>query len=150
MVTQRATIFYHRWCICFLHRINQSSIHLICPLFVNSHPYLHRTLLVITGDLIASIVTQIAMIYHHQWYLCLLHWIIQSLIHLICPWFVNSRPNIYRTPGQVRKLLQYLFGIHLVCQIPYHQRPTIMEVTIFMDEWLMCPSWYRHNNNSMP
>ena len=43
---------------------------------VNSHPALHRTLLVITGDLIARKVTQISMSCHHRWYLCLLHWMI--------------------------------------------------------------------------
>ena len=73
-VTQRATGCHRRWYLCLLHWIIQSSIHPNFLRFVNSHPDLHITLLVITGTLIASTVTQISMSCHHRWYLWLLHW----------------------------------------------------------------------------
>ena len=76
-VTQRATSCHHRWYLCLLHRIIQSSIHLSCPWLVNSHPDLQRTLLGITGALIAMTLTQKTMICNHCWYLCLLHWMVQ-------------------------------------------------------------------------
>ena len=48
-------------------------------------------------DLITRNVTQRAMSCRHRWYLCLLHWMIQSLIHLSCPQFVNRHPYLHRT-----------------------------------------------------
>ena len=42
------------------------NIYLSCPRFVNSHPALHRTLLVITSALIESTVTQREMSCHHR------------------------------------------------------------------------------------
>ena len=145
--TQRATICHHRWYLFLLHWKIQSSIHLSCPRFVNSHPVLHRTLLVITSSLIARTVTQISMRCHHRWYICLLHWMIQSLIHLSCPRFFNSYIYLHRTQRQICKLLQYLFELHLIRQIPCHRRPPKMEVAIFMDAWLMFLSWHRNNSN---
>ena len=50
--------------------------------------------------------TQREMSCHHQWYLCLLHWMIQSLIHLIYPRFVDSHPDFHRTQHQSHKLLR--------------------------------------------
>ena len=149
-VTQRGMSFLYRWYMFLLHWIIQSSIHISCPRFVNSHTALHRTLLVITGALIARIVTQRAMIFHHRWYLFLLHWMIHSLIQLRFTTFVNSHPDLHITQRMSCKLLQYPVGFHLICQIPWHRRPPIMEVAIFMDTWLVCLSWHRHNNNSMP
>ena len=81
--TQRETSCHHWWYLCLLHWIIQSSIHLSCPRFVNSNTDLHRTLLVITVSLIERTVNQRAMGCHHCWYLCLLHWTIQSLIHCL-------------------------------------------------------------------
>ena len=37
------------------------------------------------------------MSFHHQWYLYLLHWMIQSLIRLSNPWLVNSHPALHIT-----------------------------------------------------
>ena len=148
-VNQRATSCHYRWYMCLLHWIIQSSIHLSFPRFVNSHPDLHRTLLVITGDLIAKTVTQIVMSCHHRWYLFLLHLMIWPLIHLSCYRFVKSHPDIHITQRQSRKILQYLVGLQLVRQIPCHHRPPRMEVAIFMDAWLMFLSWHPHNDNSM-
>ena len=115
--TKRSISCHHQWYLCLLHWKIQSSIHLSCPRFVNSHPDLHRTLLVITGTLIASTVTQRSISCHHRWYLFLLHLMIQLLIHLRCPQFVNSHPDLHRTQRQSCKLLQYLVGLHLICQI---------------------------------
>ena len=56
-----------------------------------------KRLLVITGDLIATTVTQIAFRCHYRWYLFLFHWIIWSSIHLSCPQFVNSHPGLHIT-----------------------------------------------------
>ena len=105
-LAQRATSCNHRWYLFLLHWIIQSSIHLSCPRFINSHPDLHRTLLVITGALITRTVTQRAMIFHHRWYLCLLNWMIRSLIHPSCPWFVNSHPALNITQRMSCKLHQ--------------------------------------------
>ena len=66
-VTERAISCHHRWYLCLLHWIIQSSIHLSFPRFVNSHPDLHRTLISINGVLIAKAVTQISLSCHHQW-----------------------------------------------------------------------------------
>ena len=147
--TQRAMSFHHRWYLCLLHWIILPSIHLSCTRFVNSNLDLHRTLLMITDVLISMTVTQIEVSCNHRWYLCLLHWIIQSLIQLSCPRFINSYPDLHRTQCQSRKLLQYLVGLHLINQIPCHCRPQRMEVAIFMDAWLMCISWHWNNDNSM-
>ena len=65
-VTQRATSCHHRWYLFLFHWIIQSSIHLRCTRFVNSHPGLHITLLVITSALIAIKVTQRAMSCRHR------------------------------------------------------------------------------------
>ena len=56
-----------------------------------------KRLLPITGALIATTVTQRASICHYRWYLFLFHWIIQSSIHLSCPWFVISHPGLHIT-----------------------------------------------------
>ena len=149
-VTKRVMSCHHQWYMCLLHWIMQSSIHLSCTRFVNSRPDLHRTLFVITGALISMTVTKRAMIFHHRWYLWLLHWMIHSLIHLICFQFVNSHPSLHITQGMSCKLLQYLVRIHLIRQIPFHRRPPRTEVAIFMDSWCMCLSWHCHNYNSMP
>ena len=101
-------------------------------------------------DNISMIVTQIEMSWHHWWYLCLHHWMIQSLIHLSCTRFVKIHPALQRTQITSRKLLQYLVGLHLIRQILCHRRPTRMEVAIFINEWLICLIWNWHNNNSMP
>ena len=77
-VTQRSSRCHYRWYLFLFHWIIQSSIHLCCPRFVNSHRGLHITLHVITSALIAITVTQIATICHYRWYLFLFHWIIQS------------------------------------------------------------------------
>ena len=149
-VTQRATSCHHWWYLFLLHWIFQSSIHLVCPWFFNTNPYLHIILLVITNVLIASTVTQRAMSCHHRWYMCFLHWMIQSLIQLICHRFFNSHPTLHISQHTICKLLQYLVGLHLIRQIPCHRSPPIMYVTIFMYVWLMYLSWDRYNYNNMP
>ena len=103
----------------------------------------------ITSAWISITVTQRVMRCHHRWYLCFLHGMIHSLIQLSCPRVVSSHPDLHITQRMSCKLLQYPIGIHLIRQIPCHRRPPIMEVAIFMDAWLMCLSWHRHNNNSM-
>ena len=149
-VTQRATSCHYRWYLFLLHWIIKSSIHISCTRFVNIHPDLYITLLMITGALTARTVTQRSMSCHHRWYMCLLHWMIQSLIQLICHWFINSHPDLHTTQHMSCKLLQYPVGLHLIRQIPCHCRPTIMKFEMFMDAWLMCLSWHRNNNNRMP
>ena len=106
--------------------------------------------LVITGALIARIVTKRDMICHHRWYLCLLHWMIQSVIHISCLRFFNSHPALHRKQHQIHKLLWYLVGLQLIRKIPRHRRPPRTEVSIFIDAWWMCLSWHRHKDNSMP
>ena len=125
-VTQRATSCNHQWYMFLFHWIIQSSIHISCPRFVNSHPGLHITLLVITSALIAITVTQRVMSCHHRWYLCFFHVIIQSLIQLSCPRFVNSHPDLHITQLMSCKLLQYPVGLVLIRQIPCHRSPPIM------------------------
>ena len=132
-VDQISTSCHHWWYICLLHWIIQSLIHIIFPWFVNSHTALHITRLVINYSLIARTVTKRSISCHHQWYMCLLHWMDQSLICLSCPQFVNSRPDHNRRKFHSCKLLQYLVRLHLIRQIPCHRRPSILEVTIFMD-----------------
>ena len=149
-VTQRETSCHYRWYLFLFHWTIQSSIHLSCPQFDNSHPGLHITLLVITSALIAITVNQRAISYHHRWYLCFLHGIIQSSIQLSCPWLVNSNPSLHITQRMSCKILQYPVGLHLIRQIPCHRRPPIMEVTIFMDAWLMCLSSHHQNDKNMP
>ena len=68
-VTQRASRCHYWWYLFLFHWIVQSSIHLSCPWFFNSHPGLHLTVLVTTNALIAITLTQRAMCYRHQWYL---------------------------------------------------------------------------------
>ena len=148
-VTQIATSCPYRWYLFLFHWIIQSSIHLSCPWFFNSHPVLHITLLVITSALIAITLTQRAMICHHQWYLCFFRGMIQSIIYLSCPRFINSHPALHITQHMSCKLLQYPVGLHLIHQIPCHRRPPIMEAAIFMDAWLMWLSWHRNNDNNM-
>ena len=148
-VTQRATRRHYRWYMFLLHWIIQSSIHLSCPRFVNSHPGLHITVPVITNALIAITVTQRASSCCHRWYVCFLHGMIHSIIQRGCPWFVNGHPALHITQHMSFKLLQYPVGLLLIRQIPCHRRPPIMEVAIFMDTLLMCLSWHRHNNNNM-
>ena len=123
-------------------------------LILHSSCHVQRVLivatLVITGALIARTVTQRTIIFHHRLYLCLLHWMIRSLIHLSCPRFINSHPVLHRTQLQSHKLLQYLVGLQIIRQIPCHRLPPRTEVAIFMDAWWMCLSWHRNNDNSMP
>ena len=149
-VTQRATRFHYRWYLFLFHWIIRSSIHLSCPRFVNSHSGLHLTVLVITNALIEITLNQRAISCRHRWYLCFPHGMIHSLIELICPLFVNCHPALPLTQRMSCMLLQYLVGLLLIRQIPCHRRPPIMEVSIFMDAWLMCLSWHRHNENNMP
>ena len=148
-VTQRASRCHYRWYLFLFHWIIQSSIHLRCPRFVNSHLGLHLTDHVIKNALIAIKLTQRAMSCRHRWYLSFLHGMIYSLIQLSCPQFVNSHPALHLTQRMSCKLLQYPVGLLVIHQIPCHRRPPIMEVAIFMDAWLMCLSWYRHNHNNM-
>ena len=54
-------------------------------------------LLVITGALITTTVTQRASRCNYQWYLFLFHWIIWSSIHLSCPRFFNSHLGLHQT-----------------------------------------------------
>ena len=60
-VTQRALICHYRWYLFLFHWIIWSSIRLSYPRFVNSHPGLHITFLMITNALIAITLTQGAM-----------------------------------------------------------------------------------------
>ena len=46
-VTQRASICHYWWYLFLFHWIIQSSIHLSCPRFFNSHPCLHIIVLMI-------------------------------------------------------------------------------------------------------
>ena len=62
-------------------------------------------LLAITAALIATTVTQRALRCHYRWYLFLFHWIIQSSIHLSCPWFVNSHPGLHITVLMIKNAL---------------------------------------------
>ena len=105
IVTQRATICHHRWYMFLLHWIIKSSIHPSCPQFINRRPALHRTFLVITGALTEMTVTQREMSCHHWWYLCLIYWMILSLIQLICSRSVNSHPDLQITQHMSYKLL---------------------------------------------
>ena len=139
-VTQREKSCHNRWYMFLLHWIIQSSIHISCPWFINNRPDLHIRLFLITSALIAKAVTQIAMNCHHGWYLCLLHWMIQSLIQLIFPRFVNSHSDLHIKQRMSCKVFQYPVRLHLIGQIPCHRRPPIMEVGIFFDAWLMCLS----------
>ena len=132
-IIQRASRCHYRWYLFLFHWIIQSSIHLSCPPFVNSHPGLHLTVLVITNALIAITLTQRAMIFCNRWYISFPHGMIHSLIQLICPRFVNSHPALHLTQRISCKLLQYPVRLLLIRQIPCHRRPPMMEVTIFMD-----------------
>ena len=149
-VTQRAKRCHCRWYLFLLHWIIRSSIHISYPRFVNRHPGLHLTVLVITNALISITITQRAMSCSHRWYLCFLHGMIHSLIQLSCPRFINSHPALHLTPRMSCKLLQHPVGLLLIRQIPCHRRPPMIEVEIFMNAWLMCLSWNRHNDNNMP
>ena len=60
-VAQRASRCHYRWYLFLFHWIIWSSIHLSCPRFVNSHPGLHITVLMIKNALIAITLTQRAM-----------------------------------------------------------------------------------------
>ena len=149
-VTQRALRCHYRWYMFLFLWIIWSSIHLSGPWFVNIHPGLHLTVLMITNDLIAITLTQRAMSCCQRWYLRFPHGMIHSLIQRRCPWFVNSHPDLHLTQRMSCKLIQYLVGLLLICQIPCHCRLPIMEVTIFMDACFMCIIWHQNNNNSMP
>ena len=148
-VTQRASRCHYRWYMLLFHWIIQSSIHLSCPRCVNSHPGLHLTVLVITNALIAITLTQREMSCRHRWYLSFPQVMIHSFIQLSFPRFFNSHPYLHLTQRMSCKLLQYPVGLLLIRQIPCHRRQPMMEITIFMDAWLMCLSWHRHNNNNM-
>ena len=76
-VTQRATSFHYRWYLFLLHLIIQSSINISCPWVVNSHSAFYITILMINRALIAMKETKRAMRCNHQWYLCLLYWMIK-------------------------------------------------------------------------
>ena len=67
-------------------------------------------LLMIAGALIATTVTQRALICHYRWYMFLFHWINQSSIQISCPWFVNSHPGLHIT---VLTITNYLITITL-------------------------------------
>ena len=70
-------------------------------------------LLVITGALIGTTVTQKASICHYWWYLFLFHWIIWSSIHLSCPRFVNSHPCLlFLVPGGTYFHLEPSHAVH--------------------------------------
>ena len=56
-VTQRASRCHYRWYMFLFHWIIQSSIHLSCPRFVNSHPGLHITVHVIKNALTSITLT---------------------------------------------------------------------------------------------
>ena len=148
-VTQRASRCHYRWYLFLFHWIIRSSIHLSWPRFVNSHPGLHITVLVITNDLITMTLTQREISCRHRWYLRFPHGMIHSLIQLSCLRFVNSHPALHLTQRMSCKLLQYPVGLLLILQTPCHRRPPMMEVAIFMDAWLMCLSWHCHNDNNM-
>ena len=105
---------------------------------------------VITGALIVMAVTQRAMSCHCWWYLCPLHWMIQSLIRLSCPRFVNIHPALHRTQLHSHRIIQYLVGLQMIRQIPCHRRPPRMEVATFIYAWLMCLSWNWHKDNRIP
>ena len=62
-------------------------------------------LLVITGDLIATNVTQRASRCHYRWYLFLFHWIIRSSIHLSRPQVVKSHPGLHLPFLVIKKCL---------------------------------------------
>ena len=54
-------------------------------------------ILVITGALTVTTVTQRATSFHYRWYMFLFHWIIQSSFRLSCPCSVNSHPALHIT-----------------------------------------------------
>ena len=81
-VTQRVSRCHYRWYLFLFHWIIQSSIHLSYPWFVNSHPGLHITVLIITNALIEITLTQRSMSCRHRWYLRFPHGMIHSLIQL--------------------------------------------------------------------
>ena len=149
-VTQRSTSCHYWWYLFLFHWIIQSSIHLSCSRFVNSHTGLHLTVHVIKNALIAITLTQRAISCCHRWNIRFPHGIIHVLIQLSCPRFVNSYPALHITQRMSYKLLQYPVGLHLIRQIPCHRCPPIMEVKIFMYAWLICLSWHRHNDNNIP
>ena len=62
-------------------------------------------------------------------------------LSLVCQQSSSSSPNTTH--------FQYLVGLPLICQIPCHRSPPIMEVAIFMDAWLMCISWHQNNDSNM-
>ena len=74
------------------------------------------------------------------------------VIPKLSPWnypFINptqlssvfkSHPALHIIELMSCKLLQYPVGLLLICQISCHRRPPTMEITIFMDAWLMCLS----------
>ena len=64
-----------------------------------------KQLLAITGDLIATTITQRASRCHYWWYMFLFHWIIWSSIHLSCPRFVNSHPCLHLTVLVIKNAL---------------------------------------------
>ena len=148
-VTQRSTSCHYLCYLFLFHWITKSSIHLVCPRFFSIHPCLHITILVITSALIAITVTQRAISCYRWWCICFLHGMIQSLIQLRCPQFVNSHPDLHITQRMSCKLFQYPVRLHLIRKIPCHRRPPIMEVAIFMDAWLMFLSWHRNNDNNI-
>ena len=57
-VTQRVSRCHYWWYLFLFHWIIQSSIHLSCPQFFNSHPGLHITFVKIMNALIAITLTQ--------------------------------------------------------------------------------------------
>ena len=79
-VTEIASRCHYRWYLFLFHWTIQSSIHLSCPRFVNSHQGLHLTVHVITNALIAITLNQRAMSCCHWWYISFPHGMIHSLI----------------------------------------------------------------------
>ena len=74
-------------------------------------------LLMITGALIATTVTQRASRCHYRWYLILFHWIIWSSIHLSCHRFVISHPGLHIT---------FLMRMNALIAITLTQRATTL------------------------
>ena len=125
--------------------INQPQLSLVCQQSSSSSPNSPRD----NKCLDSNHINSKRMSFRKRWYLSFPHGIIHSLIQLSCPRFVNSHPALHLTKRMSSKLLQYPVRLLLICQIPCHRRPPMMEVAIFMDAWLMCLSWHRHNDNNM-
>ena len=92
----------------------------------------NEQLLVITGALIATTVTQRETICHYWWYMFLLHWIIHLSIHLSHPRFVNSHSALQ---------ISILLITGALIERTVTQRETR---TAEMDWWLNCSMEEKH------